>query len=76
MSEELETEKWKIFFDSEEMLKESLYDGYIKLIFRIKNKERMGIGEHSLKELIDDLKDLGKWGKFRELKRDLEKNGD
>jgi len=72
MNEEFEVEKWKIFFDSEELLKEGPYDGYVRLIFRIKNKEK-AISESSLNELKEDLKDLGKWRKFKELKRDLEK---
>jgi len=74
MSENLEIEKWNILFESDQMLEEGLHDGYLKLVFRIKVQERgRAISENTLKEIKEDLLDLGKWRKYKELKKDLQK---
>ena len=73
MSDEIETDKWKIFFKKQGNLDEGLYEGYIELVFRIKNREKeKAISDATLEELKMDLKDLGKWRKFKILKKDLE----
>jgi len=73
MNNEIETEKWKVFLKqpSEHPLDES----YIELIFRLKSSLGSGnrIKQEDSEELEKDIKDLGKWRKFKELKRDLEK---
>lgn len=70
---EIETENWKIVFD-EQSLKENLYDGFVKLVFRIKDRKNIGreITDKEFDELKKNLENLGKWRKFKELKKDLE----
>ncbi len=71
MTEEFETEKWKIFFKENP---DKIDESYIELIFRLrKGLNQIGsIPEKDLQELKKDLQDLGKWRKFKELKKDLE----
>ncbi len=73
MTEVIETEKWKIFF--KKPVNQPLDESYIELIFRLRSDQR-GVGQISkedLEELEKDIGDLGKWRKFKELKKDLEK---
>jgi len=71
MTEEFETEKWKIFFKENP---DKIDESYIQLVFRLrKGLNQIGpIPEKDLQELKKDLQDLGKWRRFRELKKDLE----
>jgi len=72
MDAEIETEKWRII--PKRATNSPLDESYIELIFRLKSDTRgtSMIKTEDLEELEKDLKDLGKWRKFRELKGDLE----
>jgi len=72
MEELIEADNWKIFFERDYSF--GLEEGWIKPVFRLKegNHTKKQIDEEALEKLKRDLRDLGKWRKFRELKRDLE----
>lgn len=72
MNEEIETDKWRIFF--KKPINPPLDENYLELIFRLKADPSgiRSIKSEELEELEKDLNDLGKWRKFKELKKDLE----
>jgi hypothetical protein len=72
MKKEIETNKWRIFL--KQAVNSPLDESYIELIFRLKSDSRgvSIIKSEDLEELEKDLEDLGKWRRFKELKRDLE----
>ena len=73
-AEEFETDnkEWKIYFDLE--LDKTRERGENVLDIRLANNlKRYSLTEEDFSHLKQDLKDLGKWRKFKELKRDLEK---
>jgi hypothetical protein len=72
MKKEIETNKWRIFL--KQAVNSPLDESYIELIFRLKSDSRgvSIIKPEDLEELEKDLEDLGKWRRFKELKRDLE----
>lgn len=69
---EIETDDWTIV--SGNTLSENCYDGYIQPIFRSKDPKKTGrvVTQEDLNDLLQDLKDLGKWRKFKELKKDID----
>ncbi|MBU2576338.1 MAG: hypothetical protein KKF50_01315 [Nanoarchaeota archaeon] len=71
-TEEIETDKWKILFKQPN--DQPFDEGYIELIFRLKSDQTgvRTISPEDLEQLKKDMEDLGKWRKFRELKKDLE----
>lgn len=72
MSEIIETDKWNILFENEDLLEDGLHDGYVKVVLRIKVKERdRAISDNSFNELKQDLKDLGKWRQYKQLRKEL-----
>ena len=72
MSNTIETDKWNIFF--KQLADKPLDESYVELIFRLKSDQTgvREISKENLAELEKDIKDLGKWRKFKELKNDLE----
>ena len=72
MNQEIETDKWKIWF--KQPTDKPLDESYVELIFRLKSDQTgvRSISKEDLEQLEKDIKDLGKWRKFRELKKDLE----
>jgi len=71
MKEEIETEKWKIFFKKST---DKLDESYIELIFRIKSDTRSinSLKDEDLEELQQDIEDLGKWRRYKKLKKELD----
>jgi len=72
MEEIIKGDKWKIYPKKD--MNEDLDESYIELVFRLKNDpgQFRSIPKEDLQQLEKDLEDLGKWRKFRELKKDLE----
>ncbi|MEK6855945.1 MAG: hypothetical protein AABX66_02180 [Nanoarchaeota archaeon] len=72
MNETIETEKWSIGVLEP---KDIRFKGeHLEAVIRLspKLKRSAPINDEDIKELEADFKDLGKWRKFKELKRDLE----
>ena len=72
MNKEIETDKWNIFF--KQPTNNPLDESYIELIFRLKSDQAgiRQISKEDLEQLEKDIKDLSKWRKFKELRKDLE----
>ena len=72
MSQEIETDKWKVWF--KQSTDKPLDESYIELIFRLRSDQMSvrSISKEDLEQLERDIRDLGKWRRFRELKKDLE----
>ena len=68
----IETDDWTIV--SGGTLDENCCEGYVQPIFRSKNPKNSGraITQEELDDLLRDLKDLGKWRKFKKLKNELD----
>jgi len=71
MNQEIETDKWKIWF--KQPTDKPLDESHIELIFRLKSDQTgvRSISKEDLEELKNDIKDLSKWRRFKELKSDL-----
>lgn len=71
MIEEFEAERWKIIPKKD--MDEDSDENYIELVFRLKNdlQQIRPILKEDLQQLKKDLQDLGKWRKFKKLKKDL-----
>ncbi len=72
MNEPVKIDKWNFYIKRESG--KGLDESYVDVIFRL-NSDHSCINEISkenIEELENDLKDLGKWRKFKEMKRDLE----
>mgnify|MGYP001576249975 FL=1 len=72
MGEPIKIDKWNFYIKRESG--HGADESYIDIIFRLSSDHRSinGISNEDIAELEKDLRDLGKWRKFRELKRDLE----
>jgi len=69
---EIQTDKWKIIVRYSQ--DPPFDEANINMIFKL-NSDPSGlksIKKEDLEELFADLKDLGKWRRYRELKKDLE----
>ena len=73
MDEPIKIDKWNFYIKGESG--RGIDESYIEVIFRLNRDHKMinGVSSEDIAELEKDLKDLGKWRKFRELKKDLEK---
>lgn len=73
MGEPIKIDKWNFYIKRESG--PGIDESYIDIIFRLNSDHRSinGISKENIAELEEDLKDLGKWRKFRELKKELEK---
>ena len=73
MNNTIETDKWNVFFT--QPADKPIDESYVELIFRLRSDQIgvRGISKENFAELQEDIKDLGKWRKFKELKNDLEK---
>ncbi len=73
MNNTIETDKWNVFF--KQPADKPIDESYVELIFRLRSDQIgvRGISKENFAELQEDIKDLGKWRKFKELKNDLEK---
>jgi hypothetical protein len=71
MENEIEAGEWKIFFKDNPT--QDLQESYTQLVFRLKDdpREIKQLSKEDLQQLKKDLEDLGKWRKFKELKKDL-----
>ena len=71
MGESIKIDKWNFYIKHE--TGRGRDDSYIDVIFRLNRDARgvEGISKEDIEELEKDLKDLGKWRKFKELKKDL-----
>ncbi len=72
MDEPIKIDKWNFYIKRESG--HGVDESYIDIIFRLNSDRRSinGISNEDIAELEKDLKDLGKWRKFKELKNDLE----
>ncbi len=72
MTGKIETENWKIILTKRD--NEVNSPQFINAVFKLKEGIRVKeeITEEEFNRLKDDLKDLGKWRRYRELKKDLE----
>jgi hypothetical protein len=68
---QIDANKWNVFTSTN--LEEDWSESYLELRFRLKENSREigGIKKEDLQELKKDLEDLGKWGEFKKLKKDL-----
>lgn len=73
MNEVIETDKWMTH--PMKSLKEDISESYTEFVLRLKRDVHGSLDtkKADLKELKGDLKDLGKWRRYKELRRDLEK---
>lgn len=67
---EFDADDWKIF--SKNNLDENISETSIDLRLALKNNTRgFSLRKEDLQQLKKDLQDLGKWRRFKELKKDL-----
>jgi len=74
--EQIETENWTIFpLEDSSPSKNLVGSGVIDLRFKVNGRRDNGeieLTENEEKNLKEDLQDMGKWRKFKRLRRDLE----
>ena len=73
MDKPIETEDWSIFLKKPSNICQD--QNYLEAIIRLKSSPNKfsPIEDKEIELLGNDLRDLGKWRKFKELKKDLEK---